>query len=219
MPELKENNINKLEFFFLQYPVFHYKKKETILFTHDIPSGVFYITKGYVRSYIALKDGKEITISIHKPSDIFPLQWVMKDGYTQHYYQAIGNTEVRRAPKNKFLQLLTDDSQMLFILIAQLLTRLQSIEKQLAAVASGTAREKIIALLIFLAESVGKYQGKSVSLLIPLTHQDIATLLGLTRETISGEMQKLYTQGMLSKNGQRIIIPSIKKLRSQLVLS
>jgi len=54
----------------------------------------------------------------------------------------------------------------------------------------GSAQEKVAAMLVPLAESIGKFSGTNVSIMVPFTHQELASLLGLSRDTVSIELEK-----------------------------
>jgi CRP-like cAMP-binding protein len=67
------------------------------------------------------------------------------------------------------------------------------------------ARNKLIYTLYFLCQRYGKSTEDSLRVEIPieLTHQNIASLVGLTRETTAMEMSKLKKEGVISYKKQR----------------
>jgi CRP-like cAMP-binding protein len=81
------------------------------------------------------------------------------------------------------------------------------------------AYTKIATTLISCANKFGEIQKNNSTIIdIPLTHKDIATLVGITRETTSLEMKKLEKQGFISRDGRRLIINNVKKLEEVIFL-
>ena len=77
---------------------------------------------------------------------------------------------------------------------------------------------KIAATLISCARNYGKNEGKHILINVPLTHRDIAALVGITRETTSLEIKKLEKQGYLEKKGKYLLIKNIENLNKQINL-
>lgn len=203
----------KLNDFFLKHKSFHYRKRETILFTKDIPPGVFYITSGYVRSYLLSKEGKELTVTLLKPFDLFPMHWVINNVLTSHYYESLTEVTLYRGPKQDFLQLLIQNSDVFFYTTRSILMRLNSVSDRMEAAVLGNAHQKVAGIISFLAEQLGTKQEQRVVIRIPFTHKDIASLIGLTRETVSLEMERLEKENVITLQNHLIVIEDIEVLQ------
>lgn len=77
------------------------------------------------------------------------------------------------------------------------------------------AFEKVTSSLLICAQSFGEKHGSNVVLTLPLTHRDIATLSGLTRETTCLEMKKLEKKGLIEKMGRFLVIRDVNRLEHQ----
>lgn len=76
---------------------------------------------------------------------------------------------------------------------------------------------KVAAALLACAKTLGKVESdNSVVIPFPLTHRDIATMIGATRETTSLEMKKLEKQGFISKSRRCIRIVNYDVLQKSL---
>ena len=78
----------------------------------------------------------------------------------------------------------------------------------------GDAKEKVGTTLFLLAKRFGeKNGGQKIIIMLPMTHQGIAGLSGLSRETTSLEMKKLEREGIISKHNRHIVINKMRKLK------
>ena len=78
---------------------------------------------------------------------------------------------------------------------------------------------KVATTLLICAKRFGEKDGDIVIVKVPLTHHDISTLVGVTRETTSLEIKKLEKQGYLGKLGRLFIIRNVKKLEEAIFLA
>lgn len=69
-------------------------------------------------------------------------------------------------------------------------------------------------MLAYLARRFGKKTSAGVELSLSLTHQDLADILSLTRETVSTSIIKLRKKKLV-KTTKGIVIPDIKKLEEE----
>jgi CRP-like cAMP-binding protein len=185
-----------------------------MLFTNDTPPGVFYLTKGYVRSYLLSKEGKELTVSLLKPYDIFPMQWVMNNLLTSHYFEALTEVEVYRASKENFLEFLQTNNDVFFSITSKTLLRYHEASERREAAILGNASEKVAGILAFLAHHFGTKFQKEIHIDIAFTHRDIASLTGLTRETVSLEMERFEKEQLITHKDHKIIIKNIQELQN-----
>lgn len=199
--------------FFQQFKAFHYKKRETILFTNDTPAGVYYIQSGYIRSYLLSKEGKELTVTLLKPFDIFPMHWVINNRLTSHYYESLTDVIVFRSPKESFLHHLKTNPEVFFYTTSMILMRLTDASTRMETAILGNAGAKVAGMLTFLAEHLGHTNGQEILIDIPLTHKDLSSLIGLTRETVSLEMEKLEKQKVILQKNHQLVIRDIKSLK------
>jgi CRP-like cAMP-binding protein len=68
--------------------------------------------------------------------------------------------------------------------------------------------------LLYMAQRFGEQTEKGVKILIPLTHQDLADILSLTRETVSTCMVQLREKGLITTN-RNIVVKDLGKLEKE----
>lgn len=200
-----------------RHPLHVYQKDEIILLQEEVPRAAHVIKKGLVKVYDITNEGEERVISFDATDEIFPIGWVFgKIEKTQYFYQALTECEVYILQRNDFLRYLRLHPKMGAEMYAGLANRFVSLQGRIHALEQSKATDKIIYTLVYLCERFGKQQGAQgkVTLDVPLTQQEIANFVGLTRETTSVELKKLERQKLLTHSHKKYVINVEKLLES-----
>jgi len=203
---------SKIDSFFHQYKILHYKKRSMILHSNDSSSSVFYIKSGYIRVYRISEEGEELTLTILKPGDFFPLTYGFHHTQHSYYLEAITTLELWKAPQEHFLQFMRADADVFYELTNRIFIRFDGFLTRLEYLVFSNAYTKVATTLLMCAKGLGEEIGDQIIVKVPLTHKDIATMVGITRETTSLEMKKLERKGLLTRNGKNIVITNYKLL-------
>ncbi len=209
------NPQQKLEQFFSQFKRFHYKRNEVIIRPDDIPSGVFYLKKGYVKLYTLSESGQELILIIFKPGNFFPMIWTFEDVIPTQYCETMTSVELYRTSKEKFKEFVQENPEVLWDVTGKILIRLLGLLERMEYMVFGNAHQKVASILAICAERFGVKKGREVIVKVPLTHRDIASLIGLTRETTSIELKKLQQLKIISKKEGLFSVTNIEKLKSE----
>ncbi|MBI4080232.1 MAG: Crp/Fnr family transcriptional regulator [Candidatus Levybacteria bacterium] len=212
---MEEQVITSLRQFFSSYKTLSYRKRETMLRVDDTPQGVYFITKGFVRFYSLSTEGEELTLLLFKPHDFFPVRWAITGRPLYYSYETMTPVEAIRAPRIAFIDYLKQNPEVLFQITGSILIRLNTTFERMKYLVFGNAYEKVASMFVLCVLHYGKEKGKSVIIEVPLTHQDIATLIGLTRETVSVEIGKLTRKGILTDLGKQFCVNDIEKLKKE----
>lgn len=206
---------DRLNLFFEQFKQFDYKKHEIILRPYDMPSGIFYLQKGYVRAYSTSREGKELTIIIFKPEDVFPYSWAISNIQNKYYYEAMTLVEVRRVSKEELLNFINNNPDILFTLSNRIVVRMMGLAQRMEYLVFGNAYKKVASILLICAERFGIREKNNVAIQVPLTHKDIASLVGVTRETASIEMKKLEKRELIMHQGRFMVVKDMNRLKKE----
>ena len=94
--------------------------------------------------------------------------------------------------------------------------RRHDIERRLKNILFLSNRERLVHLLLDLSEKFGVRQQDGIRLRIKLSHQELANLIGSTRETVTVLLGQLKAEQSVSGGRQRIVITDADKLRSEI---
>ena len=206
------------DFFKIQSKPLRYRKGEFIIRPDSPPSGLFYIEKGFVRVYFLTGEGEEKLHIIYKEDEIFPMIWAVAGEQKHLFYEAMGEVILRRVSKEEFLKFIQQDTEVLVELIKRLATVFNVFTDRVHNLEITKAYPRVIARLLLLSKRFGVKEGNGVKIIAPIKHKDIASSIGLTRETTSRELEKLEKKGFITSEKQFLIINNIKKLEEELEL-
>lgn len=214
---MDEDKTKKLEEFYQQFIVRNYKKGEMLIRADDDPQGIFYLKKGYVRQYTISKAGYELTLHILKPISYFPMVWAVNGTPNVYFFEALTAVEVGRAPRDQMVNFIKDKPIIIFELLSELIEDYTESLKRIEHLVFSDAYRRVISILLYIAKHFGKEQGNNhCKVNHRFTQQDIATLVGVARETASLEMAKLEKKGLVKYVDHSMIFENIAKLELEL---
>ena len=210
----------KLDVFFNQYKPLQYRARTIISHPNDAQSSVFYIKSGYLRVFRISEQGEELTLTILKPKDFFPLTYGMTNStaLNAYYLETITPLEIWKVRIDQFVSFVKSEPEIYAELTERVLIRFDSMLTKMEYLVFNNAYTKVAATIISCARKFGVSNGNKITIPVPLTHKDIATLIGITRETTSLEMKKLEKQGFVTRNGKQLIVKNITKLEESVYL-
>ncbi|MBI4096504.1 MAG: Crp/Fnr family transcriptional regulator [Candidatus Levybacteria bacterium] len=214
---MDKNIQQKVDNFFSKFKVLTYKKGENVIRGEDTPRGVCYVKSGYVKMNLIMEDGRELTVNIFKAGSYFPMIWAINNIPNIYFYQAMSEVQLQRAPKEELLIFLKENPDVLFELFSRILTGLNALIINIGHVLSGNAYSRIISVLVILAKRFGEKTGKDGYIIIklPLTHQDIANIAVITRETVSIIIKQIERKKIIGRQGKFLVIKSLSDLEKE----
>lgn len=213
MDELK---VRKFEEFYKQFSIRVYKKGELLIRADDDPQGIYCLTKGYVRQYTISKTGLEFTLHILKPISYFPMVWAINGTPNVYYFEALTPVEVGRAPRDQVVNFIKDKPTIIFELMGRLLEDYAETLKRMEHLVFDDAYRRVISVLLYIAKHFGEKKGAGIIVRYRFTQQDIATLVGVARETAGIEMARLEKKKLVKYVDHSMLFNNIKKLDSEL---
>jgi CRP/FNR family transcriptional regulator len=215
--QLPDSKIKLFEVFFSQFQLRTYKQGEMLIRADDDPQGIFCLTKGYVRQYIISDLGMELTLNILQPISYFPMIWAINSTPNVYYYEALTSVEVGRAPKQQVIEFIKDKPGLILELMSELLKRYTESLTRIEHLVFSDAYRRVISVLIYLAQHFGEKSGNHIVVKHRFTHQDIATLVGVARETVSIELTKLAKSELVEFVDRAMIFRDLTKLKQELL--
>lgn len=217
---MKADPEEKLGNFFKEGKPQQYKKGEVILRGDEIPNGIFYLNKGFVKNYSFSENGDEFTFIIYRKGDFFPIAWTFNDTRKPYFIETITPCVIYKRDKAELLDFLKSNPDSLLYIVGKITRRFDGLLERMEHMAFGNAYKKVCSILFVLSERFGKEgSNKSIVISMPLTHKDIANLLGVARETVSVEIAKLKKEKIIKNAGKNIFILDIKKLKDNSLIS
>ncbi len=209
--------MKELRQFLSSYRVKAFTKGELILCEGEVPQAAYFVKKGIVKIYNLTNDGLEKPISFDLEYEMFPTGWVFgMVKRAQFFYEAFSACELFVVSREDYLEYLRTDNQVLYQQFHDIVTKYLNFEVRVYALEQSKASQKLIHTLHFFILRFGKHiRGSMVRITLPLTQQDLANFIGLTRETTGLELKKLEQKGILSHRRRHYMV-DVNKLHQLL---
>lgn len=193
------------------------KKGTQILIPEQPLDVLFFLKKGQVRLYRMTPQGKQFTTDILVDGNVFgeTESFMLTDQQT--YAEAMIDCNLCTMDKEKFETFIRTTPDVSIKLIQILTNRLKDTYDLSEKIALGDVRYRTLFLLLKMSEKSGQREKEWQSIKMKITHEDIATMVGSSRESISLLMSKLKKEGLLKKTifGLSIKADEMKKMISE----
>lgn len=176
-----------------------FAKKRTILFQGEIPRSAMVLQSGLVKVYGITTGGDQRTVTLLSAGDIFPVECVFdKSRVSLYYYEALTECSVLTLPKTEFVAALEQNAPLKDQVFQSYMAHYTSATMHIYALEHSHAQEKLVYILQYLVARFGEKQSNGLTKIeLRLSHQDIAEMVGLTRETTAVELHRLKDKGLI----------------------
>lgn len=210
----------KINFFFSQFKTYQYKKRALIINKEEPLGSVFYVKNGYLRAYKISEQGDELTLAILKPQDLFPFSFGISSLPSNDYYlEALTALELWKVPRDLFFNFTKNNTDVYCELAEMAVAKLGGVLARMEYLIMGTAYTKVSSIILISAKQFGEEKYGQLVIKLPLTHKDISTLVGITRETVCLEVRKLEKKGIISHTGRFLRVNDLERLKEEALLT
>lgn len=175
-----------------------FKKNEVILYEEDTNEFMYIVILGKVIVVQTTEDGKEIILAAHQSGEFFGEMSLIDGRTSPATVLATENSLVAIISKKDFFALLADYGKVLGRMLQILCSRLRDSWKRIHMLNFKNASQRIKMLLLTLSFDRSKKTSEGLLLNIKLTHQNIADMIGLTRETVTRVLDKWQKDGEIT---------------------
>ena len=200
------------------------QSRKQVIQTSDGQKSLFLVESGYIKRYLIRNDGSLSTDLIYGPGDIFSLMLVFRTFFER---------EILDSPEIYYYEAITDDVKMYALNTDELAASVQQYPilykdllneagkrmtyetHGLENISMKDAYKRVTHQLAYYAKHFGEKTGNKTTIIPPLTHQDIADILSLTRETVSTCMTRLRKKGLIKIKDRQIVVEDLEKLSEE----
>jgi CRP/FNR family transcriptional regulator, cyclic AMP receptor protein len=183
-----------------------YTPGETIFGPIREPENVWLVEHGLVRIHRLAPDGRQMTIALVRPGQIFGEVPVLSDSPRISFAEAMRRSTCWRIPREGFLRVVRSDPEAGFHISKEVAGRMAHIENRLEELAFRNVDSRLARTLLRLAEDFGRAAGEWVELEVSLTQAELATLVGTTRQSISESLRGLVEGGCVARDRGRLAV-------------
>lgn len=203
----------QLEKFFATSKPLFYKKGDVVLRVGETGTGAYYLKKGYIKDSSVSADGREFTLFIFQPNDIFSYNWIFIQTPNEHSFRAMTDCIVYEKSREEMMLFLEKNPEMLLMITRKVARRLKGLMQRMENMVFDNSFKKVGSMFCILGERFGKKTKKGIVIQIPLTQQDVANLIGLSRETTSIETKRIIDMSILARSSGLYVIKEPEELQ------
>lgn len=178
----------------------------------DHADGVLLLAEGRVKIGSFTEEGKQTILAFIEPGELFGELSLMGSQEREEYAEAVEKSTIILIPNGAIQQLLIENPNVSLGITKLFGLRRKRVERRLKYLLFRSNRERLIHLLLELAEQYGKQVEGGVELRIKLSHQDLASIIGSTRETVTVVLGELQSEGRLRLGRRRIVLTDMAQL-------
>jgi CRP/FNR family cyclic AMP-dependent transcriptional regulator len=173
------------------------RKRGTIFHEGEECNTIYFIAKGSVKILKTSEDGREHIVNILSSKDMFPHVGLFGGGYYPATARAIEDSTIYCLNIEDFKRILAV-SPFLSIKLLQILDgKIRTLQERLGNTMSKDIMEKVVSTLHSLARTNGSQIDEGIEINMEITHQDIADMVGTTRESVSRIIGQLKRDGKI----------------------
>ncbi len=182
------------------------KKRQPLYLPGDPSSNVYLLKKGRVKIANTAPNGKEVTFDILEPGEVFGELDVLEDAPRSTSAETLDDAVICVIPRKDFDQYLAMHPTVMFKLTKLIGLRLKKIQSRVEDLVFRDVPARLAHLLLELSKSDGVAENQGIRLKVKLTHQEMANLIGCSRETVSATMGQFRDDGLIQIDGRTITL-------------
>lgn len=184
-----------------------------VIYMADDPGEHVYLLKrGRVRLYHVADDGRELTLAVLEPGDVFGDE-VLAGRPRRTFAETLEPAHVCRLRGDDFIELMRAHPDVAIETLRLIAGHSMRADARLERVAGRTVGQRVAGLLADLAPA-GAPAGGAVDVGNGLTHETMATMVGTTRPTFTTEVGRLARRGLVERAGRRLRVRDVAALRA-----
>ncbi len=189
-----------------------HRRGETIYFPGD-PTNVYFLKSGRVKLVYISPEGRKLTMAICRPGQPFGEFDTSSASGHRLLAKALTDVELCWLPRDVLLQLAQDHPQLGVRLVKWVGEQAREVQMRLEELLFADVPTRLVRLLLRLADEYGRKTPEGLLIDLPLTHQEVAELIGSTRETTSLALGQLSKRGLLKRHRKHFLLPDPDALR------
>lgn len=190
-----------------------YARGRVISQPSDPPDTIYLIKEGRVKLCRYSASGREQILSLLERGDIFGERSLVGASAEVHC-EAFEDTLICVLRRRDFEDLMRSKPELALRVMKVLAGRLRQAEEAIENLAFRDVPGRLAANLVRLAEAYGEPHGEGRRLALRLTHQDLAGMIGATRETVTTVLNRFRDEGLITMDGRQIVIADPDRLKA-----
>lgn len=192
-----------------------FQKEEQLFAEGDPCTGLYLVAAGKIRIFKLSSAGREQILAVEGPGSSFAELPVFDGGNYPAAASAMEDTEVLFISRKDFHNFCREHPDVGLKVIAVVGSRLRRLVGIIEELSFTTVRQRLIALILRLAQASGTPSKHGIHVELTKSHQDLAAELGTVRELVSRNLSRLQAEGFLDVDGRKIVVKDLPGLKRE----
>ena len=190
-----------------------YRRGDIIMQKEEPGHALFIVERGTVRIYVPSAQGNDLILAVLGPGDFFG-DLSLLDGRPRSASASVStDATLLMLERSDFIALLTQRPAAAMAVLEAVAGRLRETDEMASDLAFLDVAGRLAKRLLDLASAHGVKRDGGVLIDLAVTQEDLANMIGVTRESVNRNLSEFQTLGLISKQGRRIVVTNPVGLR------
>jgi CRP/FNR family cyclic AMP-dependent transcriptional regulator len=191
-----------------------YRKNQVIFLEEEAGTYMYIVLAGKVKVTKSTQGGKESILAIHRQGDFFGEMSLLDGRTSPATVAAMEDCRIAAIDAADFHRFLMTNEKVVQQIIQVLCARLRHVWAQIQSLSYSTAEARIRGEIRQLGLKHGVADSRGIIIDLKVTHQEIAEMVGTSRETVTRTLARLQKGGIIKLENRRIILLDPRALMS-----
>jgi CRP/FNR family cyclic AMP-dependent transcriptional regulator len=198
--------INNVDEFLSNCHRHHYPAKSTIIYIGDKSESLYYLIEGAAAVVVEDDEGHEMIVAYLNPGDFFGEMGLFEDQeFRTTWVRAKNQCKVAEISYQRFATVVQKQPELMFAIGSQMASRLRNTTEKVRDLAFLDVTGRIASTLLSLCKEPDAITLPN-GIQIKITRQELARIVGCTREVAGRVLKNLEEQGLLSAKGKTLVV-------------
>ncbi len=188
------------------------RRGQVICHPSEQPQQLYLIKEGRVKLSRYSPQGREQILGLLEPGNLFG-ELLLVGEYEPVHVEAFEDGLICTLSREDFFDLIRRHPELLIRVIRALADRLRAVEEEIVDLAFLNVPGRLAAVILRLAETQNRHDGNEARLPLRITHHEIASMIGATRETVTNTLSRFRDERLITIDQGHIIIRDFEGLR------
>lgn len=193
-----------------------FKRGEPVYLPAEAADSALVVATGRVKVGAMTADGKQSILAFVEPGELFGELSALDGSPREEFAEASERSTIILLPADALRELVERNPLVAAGVTKLIGLRRRRIERRLRSLLYRSNRQRVLSLLAELAESYGDRAPdvgpRAVRLRIRLSHQDLASVIGSTRESVTVTLGELAAEGLVEVGRRRLVVTDTQRL-------
>ncbi len=191
-----------------------YQVGELVFSPSAVPAHVYVLEDGLVRLFRLTPAGEEFTLRYIRPGELFGEMSVVSGRPREGFAQARVASKILWITRAAFVTTLRAHNSLLYSVTKKIAGRVIEYQSRAEELIFQDARRRLARFLLRVATKHGQRDGEGLTVALPLTHAEIASGIGTSRQTVSRFLRELIDAGLVTRSGGQLVLPDPSRLEA-----